>query len=108
MQDASSKALVVPAEAPAPAVVIPVARRRAAWAIAIAADALQWVLAPMFAEGALSIPNGVIDVGVGIALTALIGFHWSFLPAFIAESIPFVDLVPTWTGSVWLATRGRR
>jgi hypothetical protein len=79
-----------------------------AWGVAIAADALQWAVLPLFAEGSLSVPDGVLDVAVAAALTALIGFHWSFLPAFVAESIPVVDLVPTWTGAVWLALRARR
>jgi len=40
-------------------------------------------------------------------LSWLVGFHWAFLPTFIAELLPFVDLVPSWTLAVWLATRTR-
>src|SRR4029453_14403993 len=37
----------------------------------------------------------------------LLGWHWAFLPAFLTELVPFVDLVPTWTIAVFLATRGQ-
>ena len=58
--------------------------------------------------GALSPVNNMIDVGVAIAMLVLVGWDWGFLPTFIAEMIPLVDLVPTWTLAVWLATRGRK
>ncbi len=108
MEDVLSKALPGPAQVSPTLPVIPEARRRAAWGVAVAADLLQWALLPLFAEGSLSVVNGILDVGVAAALTALVGFHWSFLPAFVAEAVPLMDLVPTWTGSVWLATRDRR
>ena len=38
-------------------------------------------------------------------MLALVGWHWAFLPTFLAELIPFFDLVPTWTAAVFLATR---
>jgi hypothetical protein len=50
--------------------------------------------------------NDVIDVATAIAMTALVGWHWAFLPTFLAELVPFVDLVPTWTLAAVLATRG--
>jgi hypothetical protein len=70
------------------------------------ADALQWVLFPLVLGGALSPVNDAIDIAVAIALTWLVGFHWAFLPTFIAEIVPFVDLVPSWTLAVFFATRG--
>ena len=80
-------------------------RKRAAWSLAAAADLCQLALFPLFGEGLPSPVNDVLDAVVGAGLTLLIGFHWSFVPAMIAESLPIVDVAPTWTGSVWLATR---
>jgi hypothetical protein len=87
---------------------IPGARRiLAARAVALLADALQLGLLPLFVEGALSIVNGVLDVVVAGVLIALVGWHWAFLPAFVAELIPALDLAPTWTVAVLIATRRR-
>jgi hypothetical protein len=72
--------------------------------LAMAADALQIVVLPLFAEGALSPADDVLDLAVAAALVRLIGWHWEFLPAFAAELVPGVDLVPFWTlavGSVY-------
>lgn len=68
--------------------------------LAMAADALQLFVFPMFAEGALSPADDVLDVVVGIILIRLLGWHWEFLPAFAAELIPGADLVPFWTLAV--------
>ena len=43
---------------------------------------------------------------VAAALSALLGWHWVFLPAFLSELIPMWDLVPTWTAAVWYVTSG--
>lgn len=80
----------------------------AARAIAIVADAVQLGLIPIFAEGAASMVNDVLDVVIGITMTVLVGWNWAFLPAFAAELIPMADLVPTWTIAVFIATRGRK
>jgi hypothetical protein len=80
-------------------------RLRAARALAVAADLLQIAVLPAFSEGFLSPFNDILDVVVGGALVALVGWHWAFLPAFISEAIPVWDLVPTWTAAVWIATR---
>lgn len=81
-------------------------RVRAARILAVGADLLQIVLLPVFLPAALPPINDVIDVAVAVALVALVGWHWAFLPAFAAEMIPFVDLIPTWTAAVMIATRG--
>jgi hypothetical protein len=60
------------------------------------------------AAGAASPVNDALDVAVGAILIRLLGWHWAFLPAFLAELVPGVDLVPTWTAAVFLATRGTR
>src|SRR5438552_731938 len=87
----------------------PLTRQRAnlAIAIALAADALQIVLLPLVWGGAISPVDDVIDVATAIALTMLLGWHWSFLPTLALELVPFVDVVPTWTLAAWLATRKR-
>jgi hypothetical protein len=76
--------------------------------IALAVDALQIALLPLVLGGALSPVNDALDIATAVVLSLLIGWHWSFLPAFVAEVLPFVDLVPSWTLAVLIATRGRR
>lgn len=83
-------------------------RARLALGIAIAADLLQWVLWPLFLAGFASPVTNVLDAAIGVVMVWLLGFHWAFLPTFVAELIPGVDLVPTWTLAVWLATRGKQ
>jgi len=68
--------------------------------LALAADALQIFFFPLFAEGALSPADDVLDVLVAAVLVHLLGWHWEFLPAFAAELVPGVDLVPFWTIAV--------
>ena len=75
-------------------------RFRAAMILAIAADALQIFVFPLFAEGALSPADDVLDLAVAAVLVNLLGWHWEFLPAFAAELVPGVDLVPFWTMAV--------
>jgi hypothetical protein len=79
--------------------------RRAALTVAMVADALQIVFFPVFVEGALSPLNDLLDVAVGWMLTRLLGWHWAFLPSFLAELIPGMDLVPSWTIAVLIVTR---
>jgi len=81
-------------------------RIRAARLIAIAADVLQIAVFPLFAPGAGSPVNDALDVAVAGLMTWLVGWHWSFLPSFVAELVPGLDLVPTWTAAVLFATRG--
>jgi len=78
----------------------PRTRFRAAMILAMAADALQIFVFPLFAEGALSPADDVLDLGVAAVLVNLLGWHWEFLPAFLAELVPGVDLVPFWTLAV--------
>lgn len=68
--------------------------------IAIMADALQIVVFPLFVQGALSPADDILDVGVGALLVQLLGWHWEFLPSFLAKLVPGVDLVPFWTMAV--------
>jgi hypothetical protein len=82
-------------------------RLRAARALAVGADFLQVALLPIFVEGWLSPVNNVLDVVVAIAMIRLLGWHWAFAPAFVSELVPVMDLVPTWTAAVFIATAGR-
>ena len=81
-------------------------RVRTARILAVAVDALQWILLPVFAGVATAPLNNGLDVVVGLAMTWLVGWHWAVLPTFVAELIPFFDLVPTWSLAVFFATRG--
>src|SRR5205809_3341284 len=78
----------------------PLSRFRAAMILAMAADALQIFVFPLFAEGAFSPADDVLDIAVAAVLVHLLGWHWEFLPAFAAELVPGVDLVPFWTLAV--------
>ena len=75
----------------------------AARVIALVVDLVQFALLP----AALTPANDVLDVITALVLISLIGWHWAFLPTFLTELVPFVDLVPTWTIAVFLATRGQ-
>ena len=68
--------------------------------LAIIADALQIVVFPLFVEGAESPADDVLDLGIGAVLIYLLGWHWEFLPSFVAKLVPGVDLVPFWTMAV--------
>src|SRR5437868_2035648 len=68
--------------------------------LAVAADALQIFVLSLFAEGALSPADDLLDLGIAAVLVRLLGWHWEFLPAFAAELVPGLDLVPFWTFAV--------
>jgi hypothetical protein len=80
---------------------------RMAWLVAIAADALQIVAFPFFAEGGASPLDTALDVAVAAILMRLLGWHWAFLPTLAAELVPGMDLFPTWTAAVFFVTRQR-
>ncbi len=75
-------------------------RLRAAMILAIVADFFQLVVFPLFVEGAMSPADDVLDLGIAGVLTYLLGWHWEFLPSFLAKLVPGVDLVPLWTIAV--------
>ena len=78
---------------------------RLAWVVAVAADAIQIAALPLFAEGAISPADTVLDLVVGAVLVRLLGWHWAFLPTLAAELVPGLDLFPTWTAAVWYVSR---
>jgi hypothetical protein len=80
--------------------ILPGSRFRAAMILAIIADALQIVIFPFFVEGGLSPADDILDFGVGAMMVHLLGWHWEFLPSFVAKLVPGVDLIPFWTVAV--------
>jgi hypothetical protein len=75
--------------------------------IAMAADAVQMALFPIFGEGFASPANLALDLVMTAVLTKLIGWHIAFLPTIAMELLPIADLAPSWTLAVLVATRGR-
>jgi hypothetical protein len=75
-------------------------RFRTAMILAIIADALQIIVFPVFMEGAISPADDILDLGIGAVMINLLGWHWEFLPTFLAKLVPGVDLVPFWTLAV--------
>ena len=80
--------------------------KMARW-IAVAADFLQIIVFPVFAPGAASPWDDALDAFVAVAMVSLLGWHWAFLPTFLAELVPGLDLVPTWTAAAFFVTRGQ-
>lgn len=79
--------------------------------IAVGADLLQIVLLPLFPltlAGFISPINDVLDVVVCGVLTALVGWHFAFLPSFVVKVLPFADMAPTWTLAIIFATRQKQ
>ena len=68
--------------------------------LAVIADALQIIIFPLFVAGAVSPADDVLDFGIGALMIYLLGWHWEFLPSFVAKLVPGVDLVPFWTMAV--------
>jgi hypothetical protein len=74
---------------------------------AVTVDFVQICVFPVFGPGFASVADDVLDFLAFVVFWRLIGWHWAFLPAFISELVPFLDLAPTWTLAVWIATRAR-
>jgi hypothetical protein len=83
------------------------ARVWVARALAVAVDAIQIFAVPAFFGGAASPVNDALDLAAGVGFVLLLGWHIAFLPTFIAELVPVLDLVPSWTAAVLFVTRGR-
>ena len=80
-------------------------RARTALVIAIVVDVIQIAIQT---TGPFQIlVDWPLDLLTGLAMMALVGFHWAFLPTFLAEAVPWLDVVPTWTLAVMFATRNR-
>lgn len=81
-------------------------RLKAAWVVAVGMDALQMLLFPATVEGGFSLVADGLDFVAMAVLWALVGWHWTFLPSVIVKVIPVMDLAPTWTIAIAIATRG--
>jgi hypothetical protein len=64
-----------------------------AMAVAVVADGLQVLLAPL----AWTFVDSAIDVVAMVLETWILGFHLLLLPTFVVEFIPVIDMLPTWT-----------
>src|SRR6185503_17652006 len=81
-------------------------RKRIARWVAFGVDGLQIVIFPLFFPG--SPWNNLLDLLTDAFMVAILGWHLAFLPTFVTEMIPFVDLFPTWTVAVLYVTRRRK
>ena len=68
--------------------------------VAIVADIVQLVIFPLVITGAESPADDILDLCAAGLLGALLGWHWEFLPSFLAKLIPGVDMIPLWTLAV--------
>jgi hypothetical protein len=75
-----------------------------ALAVAVIADGLQAAAGP---PGWLGFDQ-VVDLVAMVLITLLLGFHPLFLPTFIAELVPGLEMLPTWTGCVAIVIALRR
>ena len=84
-------------------------RLRTAWVVAVVVDGLQLITSPAELTGPMEwvLGAGVDLVTMGVMIF-LVGFHWAFLPSLVTKLLPFVDLAPTWTMALIIATRDRR
>lgn len=94
-------------------------RMTIALAVAVTADLLQLPLTAAFLGSVLSVfgitlaapveaADLTIDVVTAFIEIWLLGFHWMLLPTALIESVPLLDLAPTWTACVWWVIRARR
>lgn len=81
-------------------------RLKAAWVVAVGIDALQVFIFPATIEGIFSPVTVILDFIAMAVLSWLVGWHWAFLPSIIVELIPGLELAPTWTLALAIATRG--
>jgi len=83
-----------------------------AFAVAVIADAIQFPITAATATGVLAVPaegaDFALDCVVMVITSALLGFHWLFLPSLVFKIIPGFDLLPTWTGCVAYVVWRRR
>jgi hypothetical protein len=89
------------------AAIMPTTRETTALVLALAADAVQLAIFPLFAAGVLSPLDDCLDLAMFAILVTLLGWHPLLLPAMAAELIPVVDLCPAWPLAV-LIILGRR
>lgn len=103
-----SRSLPVPSAAQAaalarqslsPAAVDP-KRKKVALVVAGIADLIQIGGFPIFSQGALSLPDDILDVVVALLLLITLGFRWRLVFSLALELTPVATLFPTWTAVV--------
>ncbi len=72
------------------------ARIRAAYTIAMAADAVQAAMMVIFPPGMIVGLHNLVDIVAMFLLTRILGFHILLLPTFLLETMPG-NFLPTWT-----------
>lgn len=82
------------------------ARLRLAWAVALVVDGVQIAAEATTGPVGWFIGAG-LDVVALVLLWRLVGFHWAFLPSFLTEWIPGLNMAPFWSVALGVATRGR-
>lgn len=86
---------------------VPAARWNVALIVALVADAIELGLAPIFAGGALAIPDDVLDVVTAFLLLVVLGPRPRLAAALALELVPGATLLPTWTAVVLSLPRAR-
>jgi hypothetical protein len=61
---------------------------------------LQIGMFPVFSQGALAIPDDVLDLVMAVLLIAILGFRWRMVFAMALELVPGAALFPSWTAVV--------
>lgn len=84
----------------------PLTRKRviAAYTVAITTDVIQLALLPFQLLPVVQFA----DTAAMVLTVWILGFHILLLPTFMLEFVPLLDMLPTWTGCVWLVIRQRR
>jgi hypothetical protein len=83
-----------------------------AYAVAIVADLIEFPIAALeltvIGAPVAMFLSFVLDVLVFGIMTFVLGFHWLFLPSFLVEVVPGLDMLPTWVGCVFFVVRQRK
>jgi hypothetical protein len=83
-----------------------------AYVVAIIADLIEFPISALELT-AIGAPvamflSFILDVFVFGIMAFLLGFHWLFLPSFLVEVVPGLDMIPTWVGCVFFVVRQRK
>lgn len=83
-----------------------------AYTVAIIADLIEFPISALeltvIAAPVAMFLSFMLDVFVFGIMTFLLEFHWFFLPSFLVEVVPGLDMLPTWVGCVWFVVRQRK
>ena len=75
-----------------------------AYGVAVVADVTQFLLGPL----GWAVADELVDISAMVLIWRLIGFHPVFLPTFVLEFLPITDMLPTWTGCVFIVVGIRK